>query len=93
LVGQSPVKLGIVSVAATFPASERRDQHGPEDGIRGITGIADREVARGGALVEKCAKWCGERRVLRGQDRSGEGQQAGAYSRPLAEEPRECGDR
>src|SRR5580693_9131495 len=68
LVCQCLLKLGILGVAAIFPAGERSDQCSPEDGVGGVAGVADRELAGGGALVEELSKWRGERRVLRGHE-------------------------
>src|SRR5260370_18121944 len=70
LVGQCLLKLGILGVAAVFPAGERGDQRGAEDGVGGVAGVAGRELAGGGALVEEFPKWRGERRVLRGHEGS-----------------------
>ena len=70
LVGQCLLKLGILCVAAIFPAGERSDQCSPEDGVGSVAGVADRELAGGGALVEELSKWRGERRVLRGHEGS-----------------------
>src|SRR6266852_5909474 len=99
LVCQCLLKLGILCVAAIFPAGERSDQCSPEDGVGGVAGVADRELAGGGALVEELSKRRGERRVLRGHEGpqssggSGEGEQAGAYSGLPPEEPCERGYR
>jgi hypothetical protein len=70
LVCQCLLKLGILCVAAIFPAGEHRDQCGPEDGVGGVAGVADRELVGGGALVEELLKWRGELRVLRGHEGS-----------------------
>src|SRR5258707_8524328 len=99
LVCQCLLELGILCVAAIFPAGEGSDQRGPEDGAGSVAGVAGRELAGGGALVEELSKRRGERRVLRGHEGSqpsggsGEGEQAGAYSGLPPEEPCERGYR
>src|SRR6201992_2726272 len=70
LVGQCLLKLGILCVATVFPAGERSDQCGPEDGVGGVAGVADRGLVGGGALVEDLSKWRGELRVLGGHQGS-----------------------
>src|SRR6266704_1241396 len=99
LVCQCLLKLGILCVAAIFPAGGRSDQCSPEDGVGSVAGVADRELAGGGARVEELSKRRGERRVLRGHEGSqssggsSEGEQAGAYSGLPPEEPCERGYR
>jgi hypothetical protein len=70
LVGQCLLKLGILGVAAIFPAGEVSDHCSPEDGIGGVAGVAERELVGGGALVEELSKWRGELRVLGGHQGS-----------------------
>src|SRR3984885_9689042 len=70
LVCQCLLKLGILCVAAIFPAGQRGDQCSPEDCVGSVAGVADRELAGGGALVEEFPEWHGERRVLRGHEGS-----------------------
>jgi hypothetical protein len=70
LVCQCLLKLGILCVAAIFPAGERSDHCSPEDGVGSVAGVADRELVGGGALVEELSKWRGELCVLRGHEGS-----------------------
>jgi hypothetical protein len=70
LVGQCLLKLGILCIAAIFPAGERSDQCSPEDGVGSVAGVADGELAGGGALVDELSKWRGELHVLRGHEGS-----------------------
>src|ERR1700716_1178757 len=99
LVCQCLLKLGILCVAAIFPAGEHNDQCSAQDGVGSVAGVAERELVGGGALVEELSKWRGELRVLgghQGSQSSGgsrEGEQAGAYSRLPPEEPYERGYR
>src|SRR5260370_22693670 len=49
VVWQCLLKLGILRVAALFPAGERGDQCKAEEGAGGGAGVAGRELAGGGA--------------------------------------------
>src|ERR1700739_187516 len=70
LVCQCVLKLGILRVAAVFPAGECSDHRGPEDGVGSVAGVADRELVGGGTLVEDLSKWRDELRVLGGHQGS-----------------------
>src|ERR1700694_1565378 len=97
LVCQCLLKLGILCVAAIFPAGEHSDQCSPEDGVGSVAGVAERELGSGGALVGELSKWRGEECVLgghQGSESSGgsrEREQTGAYSGLPPEEPDERG--
>src|ERR1700730_4321932 len=97
--GKGLLKIGILGVAAIFPAGEVSDHCSPQDGVGSVARVAERELVGGGALVEELSKWRGELRVLgghQGSQSSGgsrEGEQAGAYSGLPPEEPDERGYR